>query len=128
MPLDPTFGVLLTQADPGAWVERTVGQHEIDELNVQTHAWAREAIYSDTREIADHVCRYATDHPELAHEVRYRPARVWVTRSNGSAGIHRFKSRFGNQTAVGDAIVTERAIAHAQRNAWPPKRSPSQAG
>ena len=120
VPLDPEFGLLLTQRNPGTWVQDTVGQEEIDELNLQTYAWGREAIYTPSAELAQHVRQHAVANPELADTLRYRPARVWVARGDGSAGIHEFESRFRGQTSRGQLRITEAGAAHARANSWPP--------
>jgi Protein of unknown function (DUF4238) len=69
VPLDPDFGVLLTQQATGTWAERTISQQEIDELNVQTYAWAREAIYSPSAVLANRVREYASTQPQTRNSL-----------------------------------------------------------
>ncbi len=120
VPLDPKFGLLLVQTNPGTWENSEVSDAEIDELNAQTYAWAREAIYGDSQEAVTHVRRVAKQNPALMREVRYRPPRVWVARGADRAGVHEFTSRFRGDTVKRKLHVTQLGADEARRGAWPP--------
>jgi hypothetical protein len=120
LPLDPRFGVLLGQQHPGAWQNDELSDMEVDELNVQTYAWARDAIYGPSQEAITYVRRTAKRNRALLHELRYRPQRVWVTRGDGRAGPQEFASRFRGETVRRTLHVTEGGMDEANRRAWPP--------
>jgi hypothetical protein len=124
VPLDPRFGLLLGQQRPGSWLNVEVSDAEIDELNLQTYAWAREAIYGPSQAAVTRVREVARAKPKLLHELRYRPPRVWVGRTDGGGGTHEFRSRFRGNTAKALLHVRDAGAEHARRNAWPPEEEP----
>jgi hypothetical protein len=108
VPLDPKFGLLLGQEHPGYWMEEEPDDEGIDELNLLTYAWARDAIYGPTQDSVTRVRHAARKNPALMKEVRYRPARLWVARGGGEDGPHEFESRFGGHK-VKRTVYTRKA-------------------
>ena len=119
MPLDPKFGLLLVQTNAGYWANSAATDAEIDELNVQTYAWAREAIYGHSQDVVTHVRRVAKQNPALMRDVRYRPPRVWITRGADKAGVHEFTSRFRGDTVRRKFYITQQGAEDAPQRAWP---------
>ena len=87
----------------------TAARDEVDELNLLTCAWAREAIYGPTQQAVPRVRQVAKQKPRLLGEFRSRPGRVWIARSDGSPGPHEFRSRFRGETVTRELHVAEDA-------------------
>jgi hypothetical protein len=118
VPLDPSFGLLLGQQNPMNWHDMEATDEEIDELNVQTYAWARQAIYGPSQETVTRVRQVAKRNPTLVHELRYRPPRIWIARGGSEAGPHEFESRFRGQTVKRMLHVSPKGMEQARR-VWP---------
>ena len=109
VPLDPRFGLLLSPEDPRTWEDITAGRAEVDELNLLTYAWARDAIYGPTQQAVTRVRQVAKQKPRLLSEFRYRPGRVWIARSDGGPGPHEFRSRFRGKMVTRELYVEDDA-------------------
>jgi hypothetical protein len=118
VPLDPNFGVMLSARHPQAWREIEASDDYVDELNLLTYAWAREAIYGPSQEAVTHVRRAAKQNQTLLGEFRYRPPRIWVSQGGDDrCGVHEFTSRYKGQTVKRKLYVTEEGMAEARRSA-----------
>jgi Protein of unknown function (DUF4238) len=115
VPLDPKFGLLLSQEHPGTWAAGEVADDDVEELNLLTYAWARESIYGPSQEAVTRVRRVARKKRALLGEFRYRPARLWITEGTGTAGPHVFASRFRDQTARRELHITEEGMEEMRR-------------
>lgn len=123
VPLDPTFGLLLVQGQPQTWKDIEVSNEDVDELNLLTYAWAREAIYGPSQEAVTRVRRLAKRKPKVLAEFRYRPPRIWVAEiddSTAEAGPHDFTSRFKGQKTTRTLHVSQEGVDEARRRAWAP--------
>jgi hypothetical protein len=115
VPLDPRFGLLLGPQEPGKWEDIEASDDDVDELNLLTYAWARDAIYGQSQEAVTRVRRVAKQNPTLLGEFRYRPPRVWVSRGGDeSPGPYEFTSRHKGQTVTRTLYVTEQATADSR--------------
>jgi hypothetical protein len=93
VPLDPKFGLLLSQQFPVTWDNIEIDEGTVDELNLLTYAWARDAIFGPTQETVARVRRVAKENRALLGRFRYRPPRVWVSRGDeDTSGVHDFTS------------------------------------
>lgn len=115
VPLDPRFGLLLTPQNPQSWVNREATDGEVDELNLLTYAWARDATYGPSQEAVTRVRRFAKANRALLGEFKYRPPRLWVSRSsdNLGTGVHEFTSR-----QKGQAVKRKLYVADGAERAW----------
>jgi Protein of unknown function (DUF4238) len=109
--LDPKFGLLLTQQFPGTWDNIEVDDQTVDELNLLTYGWARDAVYGPSQAAVTRVRRFAKQNPRLLGAFNYRPPRVWVTSGGGEAGVHEFTSRYRGQTVQRRLYVSEEGMA-----------------
>jgi hypothetical protein len=124
VPLDPRFALLLVQdRPPQTWVDVEATPNDVDQTNLLTYAWARDAIYGPTQETVTRVRRLAKQNPRLMGEFAYRPPRIWVTEDeddDGRAGPRQFTSRFKGKTATRTLHVTQEGLDEARRSAWSP--------
>lgn len=111
VPLDPQFGLLLSPQNPRAWTNEDATDAEVDELNLLTYAWARDAIYGPSQEAVTRVRRFAKDNRALLGELKYRPPRLWLSRSSDDvgSGVHEFTSRHKGQTVKRKLYVAKGA-------------------
>ena len=86
VPLDPKFGLLLAPDEPGTWQNIEADDSDIDELNLLTYAWARDAIYGCSQQAVTDTMHYAKTHPKLVGEFHYRPHRFWVSKTGNPKG------------------------------------------
>jgi hypothetical protein len=118
VPLDPKFGLLLSQERPRTWDNIELPDDDVDGINLLTYAWARDAIYGPTQEAVTRVRRVARQNPTLLGEFHYRPPRVWVTEgSEDKNGPHVFTSRYKGQTVRRTLHITEEGMAEVRRQA-----------
>jgi hypothetical protein len=101
VPLDPSFGLLLSPQNPRTWQDIEATDDDVDELNLLAYGWARDAIYGNSQDAVTRVRHYARKHPAMAAELRYRPPRLWLSRAgDDSAGPHEFVSRHKGQSVI----------------------------
>ena len=118
VPLDPKFGLVLSQEWPGSWDNIELPDDDVDEINLLTYAWARDAIYGPTQEAVTRVRPVARQKPALLGRFRYRPPRVWVTEGGEDrSGPHVFASRYKGQTVRRTLNITEEGLAEMRRQA-----------
>jgi hypothetical protein len=118
VPLDPRFGVLLSQEGPRTWDSIDLSDDDVDEINLLAYAWTRDAIYGPSQEAVTRLRRVARQKPALLGEFRYRPPRVWVTEGGeDQSGPHVFTSRFQGQTVRRTLNITEEGMAEMRRYA-----------
>jgi hypothetical protein len=123
IPLDPACALLLVQGQPQTWQDVDVTSDEVDEMNLLTYAWSREAVYGPSQESVTRVRRLAKKNPKVMAEFASRPPRISITESDGptdKAGPHAFTSRFKGQQATATLHVTKEAFDEARRQAWGP--------
>lgn len=124
VPLDPKFALLLVQGKPQTWTDLETAAGDVDELNLLTYAWARDAIYGPTQEAVTGVRREARRNRKMLAEFAYRPPRIWVAEvdeeSAERAGPHAFTSRFKGQQVTRKLHVTKEGLEEARRRAWSP--------
>jgi Protein of unknown function (DUF4238) len=123
IPLDPKFGLILVQKQPAPWQNVAADGKDVDELNLLTYAWAREAVYGPSQHAVARVRQLAKANRPLMAEFRYRPPRVWISdrRDAGrGAGPHRFTSRFKGESVTRTMYVSPEAFADQQGPVWPP--------
>jgi hypothetical protein len=113
--LDPKFGLLLTPSNPRKWSESVPTDEEVDELNLLTYGWAKDAIFGSSQHSVTEVRRYAKRHPKLMGEFRYRPPQLWITNEDGAGGIKKFTSRHHGETKQGVAYVQPSPADRARR-------------
>jgi hypothetical protein len=119
--LDPHCGLLLTQDAPRTWHEVEVTDDDVDEANLLTYAWAREAIYGPTQEAVARVRRNAKANPKQLAELAYRPPRLWVTDHVSAAGHAQFTSRYKSREATAMLQVAPEALDDAHRSSASPE-------
>lgn len=109
VPLDPQFGLLLSPQNPQTWSNEEATDAEVDELNLRTYAWARNAIYGPSQEAVTRVRRFAKNNRALLGEFQYRPPRLWLSRSSdeGGSGVHEFTRRAKGQAVKRKFYVAE---------------------
>lgn len=130
IPLNPTFALLLVQGQPQTWQDVDVTSDEVDEMNLLTYAWGREAVYGPTQESVTRVRRLAKQNLKAMAEFAYRPPRIWVTEvddTTAKAGAHVFTSRFKGLQVTRTLHVTQEGTDEARRHAWTPSDAGSEA-
>jgi hypothetical protein len=129
IPLDPTFALLLVQGQSQTWQDVDITSDEVDEMNLLTYAWAREAIYGPSQESVTRARRLAKQNPRAMAEFAYRPPRIWVTEvddKTATPGPHAFTSRFKGREVTRTLHVSQEGIDEARKRAWPPIDARSQ--
>lgn len=123
VPLDPKFGLLLTQERPQTWSDAYVRADAVGVLNLRTYASAREAIYGPSQEAVTRVRRMSKSERKAMAAFAYRPPRIWLTEMGNDAtpGPYVFRSRFKDRQITGAANISRRGIDEAHRHAWPPR-------
>lgn len=112
LPLDPQFALVFRTGTPGRWSEVELSADDVDENNLLTYAWARDAIYGPTQEAVSRVRRNAKRNRPLVAEFAYEPRRLWVadlSQGEPREGWHTFKSAFQGRTELRRAYIRPKA-------------------
>jgi hypothetical protein len=121
VPLDPRFGLLLTQERPYTWLNIDGTAQLVENLNLLTYGWANDAVFGSRQDIVTEVRRCARQDRKRAREFEYRPPRVWVSRVDARApdtDPQTFSSRFRDDTRTATLAVTPEGVRRARRDAW----------
>lgn len=127
--LDPRFGLLLGQENPQTWATEEISDADVDELNLLTYAWARDAIFGPTQESVTRVRQLAKRSPQAMRQFAYRPPRIWLTESHTGEiqhGARKFTSRFRGKEITREFFVSPAAADEGRETRWPERGGAAQ--